>query len=166
MGGRNHPQHRDSHTKATLSHTAINSRRKKKKRQGFPFVKGQGFSRTNQQTARPCNVQDIACAPPKSFRVQTPGAPGAAACSGSCSFSVSPPAYTHWCSSIMSFTGETRSKGFQSLFTICRHFPQAGRDEVVGNIMKQVPHHLFETQIARDHIKSSNINLYLPTNQH
>lgn len=150
-----------------MSHTAINSRRKKKG-QGFLFVKGQGFSRTYPADSRslPCNVQDIACAPKKPFRVQTPVAPGAAVCSRSCTFSVSPAAYTHRRFSNMSFTGETRSKGFQSLFTICWHFPQAGRDEVVGNIMKQVPHHLFETQIARDHIKSSNINLYLPTNQH
>lgn len=131
-------------------------------------MKGQGFSRTYPANSRslPCNMQDITCAPKKSFRVQTSVEPGAAECSGSCTLSVSPPADTRWCFSNMSFTRETRSKGFQSLFTICHHFPQAGRDEVVGNIMKQAPHHLFETQIARDHIKSSNINLYLPTNQH
>lgn len=50
---RNRPQHRDSYTKATLSHTAINSRQKKKPK-AFYLCRGKAFLGHSQQTAGPC----------------------------------------------------------------------------------------------------------------
>lgn len=168
-GGKPPPARGRAH-KAHIVPPCHNSRGGKKKGQGFLFVKGQSFPRTRLANRRfaPCDMRDAHPNSPSGGR--TPVAAGAAgadrACPGSCSSNAPAPAHPHRVFSNMRFTGEARSGAFHTLFTICQHLPPAVRDEVVWNTVKQAPRHLFEAQVSRDCITSSNINLYLPTNQH